>query len=113
MKNVLRIVVIYIFYFTSSGCYSCGSSTVIDDKRTYEEPWREPNTQELGSIGRLIIESNISGCGEYYIKEVESGEYITACSPDGKNWTYYVAYPNTDKIYLASQDMESKLKAPY
>ena len=88
-------------------------SSVIDDTKTYEQSWRSPNNEELRAISRLMIKSNISGCGEYHIKEIENNEFVIACTPDGENWTYYVAWPNIDKINLANEGMKSKLNPPY
>ena len=59
-----------------------------------------------------MVNNNIRGCGEYYVKEVTPKEYVVACTGDGKNWTYYVIWTNLDKIYLANDEMISKLKPP-
>jgi len=96
-----------IFPSNSSG------STVINDSRTFEQSWRSPSNDELVSISRLMVQKNIKGCGEYHIKEIENGEFVIACSANGENWVYYVAWPNIGEIYLASLEMERKLKPPY
>ena len=89
------------------------ATSVIDDNRTYEQSWRSPRDGEYLTIGRLMVKNNIKGCGEYHIKEIENSEFIIACSRDGENWTYYVAWPDNNKIYLASEEMEKRLKPPY
>ncbi|OUL63696.1 hypothetical protein [Flavobacterium sp. AJR] len=113
MKKLLWIILIVIGFFWILGKYSEESNTAINDRRTYETNWREPTNKELLTISKLMIKNNIKGCGEYHVKEIENGEYLIACTRDGKNWTYYIAWPNIDKIYLTSLEMEQKLKPPY
>jgi hypothetical protein len=115
LTYILWIIAFFIAFYLISliiGNSSTGSS-VIDDTRTYEQSWRSPSNEELVSISKLMIKNNISGCGEYHIKEIENNEFVIACSADGKNWTYYVAWPNIDEINLANDEMERKLKPPY
>ena len=89
------------------------SGNIVDDDKTYTKEWRSPQGDEYSKIGKLMIKNNITGCGEYHVKEIETNEYIIACSRDGENWSYYVAWPNLEKINLASLEMEKKLKPPY
>ena len=100
-------------------CFGCGNSTsqkkagtVIDDNRTYSLSWRSPTDNEFADIGRIMVKNNVTGCGEYYVKEVTSGEFVAACTSDGKNWNYYVVYTKIDKIYLANNEMLKKLTPP-
>jgi hypothetical protein len=86
--------------------------TVINDSRTYSQSWRMPRGTEYTEIGKLIVQNNIKICGEYHVKEVTSGEYLIACSPDGINWQYFVAFTKIDKFYRASDEMVSKLTPP-
>lgn len=86
--------------------------TIINDSNTYNMTWRMPYGSEYAEIGKLIIQNNVRVCGEYHVKEVMSGEYIIACSPDGINWHYFVAYTKIGKLYRASDEMISKLKSP-
>lgn len=102
---------LFIIYLISQFFPSTGS-TVIDDTRTYDQSWRSPTDEEFKSISRLMIKNNVSGCGEYHIKEIEANEFVIACN-DGEKWTYFVAWPNIDEINLANEEMESKLKPPY
>lgn len=89
------------------------SETIINDQRTYEPTWKSPNNVELVEIGKIMVANNIKGCGEYHVKEITSKEYVVACTADGTNWTYYVVYSAINKIYLANDEMLSKLKPPY
>ena len=86
--------------------------TIINDSRTYNQSWRMPRGSEYAEIGKLIVQNNIKICGEYHVKEVTSGEYVIACSPDGINWQYFVAYTKIGKFYRASDDMIEKLTPP-
>ena len=113
MRKFLWIILIVIGFFWMIGKFSEENNSVITDKRTYESSWRQATNKELFTISKLMVKNSITGCGEYHIKEIENGEYVIACTRDGKNWKYYVAWPNIDKIYLASLDMERKLKPPY
>ena len=89
-----------------------GPKTVINDSRTYSQSWRMPHGSEYAEIGKLIVQNNIKICGEYHVKEVTTGEYVIACSPDGINWQYFVAYTKIRKFYRASDEMVSKLTPP-
>jgi len=87
-------------------------NAVLIDANTYGRSWRSPTGSEYSEIGKLVIQNNISICGEYHVKEVTSGEYLIACSPDGINWQYFVAYPKIGKFYRASDEMVEKLTPP-
>jgi hypothetical protein len=86
--------------------------TIINDPMTYGQSWRSPRGTEYREIGKLIIQNNIRICGEYHVKEVTPGEYLIACSPDGTNWQYFVAYTTIGKFYRASDEMVEKLTPP-
>lgn len=86
--------------------------TIINDPITYEQSWRNPRGAEYAEIGKLIVQNNITICGEYHVKEVTPGEYLIACSPDGINWQYFVAYTKIGKFYRASDEMVAKLTPP-
>jgi len=101
MKKLLWIILILIAFFWLLGKCSGGGTTVINDDRTYNLSWRDATDEEFRTISRLMIKKNISGCGDYKIKEIENGEYVIACT-DGEKWTYYFAWPNIDEINLAS-----------
>jgi hypothetical protein len=88
------------------------SSDVITDERTYSQSWTSPSANEYVEIGRIIVKNNIKVCGEYYVKEIENGELVIACTGNGKDWEYFVVYTNLDKIYRANEEMESKLNSP-
>ncbi|MDO6518142.1 hypothetical protein [Zobellia uliginosa] len=112
MKKWILIIIGLIIAIIVLGNLNNDNSNVIEDERTYNTPWREPIGDEFLKIGKLMVANGIKGCGEYHVKEVTNGEYVVACTPDGKNWTYYVAWPNTDKIYRTNEEMESKLTPP-
>lgn len=113
MKKLLLILIGILAFFWLIGKLSGGSSNVIDDERTYQNSWQSPNSEQLVSISKLMVKNNISGCGEYHIKEIESQEYIIACTSDGTNWKYYVAWTRNDEIKLANDEMENRLTPPY
>ncbi len=79
---------------------------------TINQSWRMPRGTEYADIGKLIVKNNIKVCGEYYVKEETSGEYIIACSPDGIKWHYFVAYTKIGKFYRASDEIIAKLTPP-
>ena len=112
MKKWLLIIFGLIIAIMVVGNLNNESSNVIEDERTYVKPWRAPIGDELLKIGKLMVANRIKGCGEYHVKEVTDGEYVVACTRDGKNWTYYVVWPNIDKIYRTNEEMESKLTPP-
>jgi hypothetical protein len=107
-KAVGGIILLIILYIMGSN----GSGGVITDDRTYSEKWRTPYRSELREIGKIITQNGIKVCGEYYLKEIETNEYIIACSADGTTWVYFVVYTNLEKIYRANDEMESKLYPP-
>jgi len=107
---LIGLVLLIAFYIIGSNSNSEG---LIEDESTYSKSWRSPQGNEYRDIGRIMVKNNITGCGEYHVKETTQDEFVVACTSDGKNWVYYVVYPNLDKIYLASVEMEEKLKPPY
>jgi len=112
VKKWILIIIGLIIGIVVIGNLKSGNSNVIKDKRTYNIPWREPVGIEFSKIGKLMVRNGIKGCGEYYVKEVTNGEYVVACTSDGENWTYYIVWPNIDKIYRTNEEMESKLTPP-
>lgn len=106
---IIGIILLIIFY-------SIGSddtiTNVISDEKTYSESWRSPYGAEYTKIGRIIVQNGIKVCGEYYVKEILTNEYVIACSADGTNWEYFVVYSSAEKIYRANDEMESKLYPP-
>lgn len=106
---LIGIVVYFVYTVTTKE----SSLRNILDPNTYSMDWRTPNREEIVTIGRLMVKSNLSGCGEYYLISVEDNEYVIACTPDGQNWNYYVSWPKQEKIYRANDEMLSKLSPPY
>lgn len=106
---IIVIIILIAFYIIGSNSESGG---VIMSKQTYSQSWRSPKGKELSEIGRIIVANDIGVCGEYYVKEIESNEYVIACSADGLTWDYFVVYTSLEKIYLASDEMETKLRPP-
>ncbi len=100
------IVFLYILGSRDSG------GNVISDERNYSKSWRLPNGNELIEIGRIIIKNEIKVCGEYHLKEINTKEFVIACSADGTTWDYFVVYTSNQKIYRANEEMESKLIPP-
>lgn len=113
MKKLLLILVGALAFFWLVGKLTGGGSNVIEDERTYQKSWQSPSSDQLVSIGQLMVKNNISGCGEYHVKEIESQEYIIACTSDGQNWKYYVAWTGSEVIKLANDEMVAKLTPPY
>lgn len=103
------IVLLIILYIIGSNSESGG---IITDEQTYSQSWRSPYGSEYSEIGKIIVQNGIKVCGEYYVKEIESNEYVIACSADGTTWDYFVVYTSLDKIYRANDEMESKLYPP-
>ena len=107
--TLIGIIILVGIYIFSSNSESGG---IITDDRTYSQSWRSPKESELNEIGRIITANRIKICGEYYVKEIVSKEYVIACSADGMTWDYFIVYTSLDKIYRANEEMESKLNPP-
>jgi len=107
---IIIIVILILFYLIGS---NSDSSNIVEDQQTYTKQWVEPSGANFTTINKLLIKHQVRGCGEYYIKEVASDEFVIACTSDGKNWTYYIAWPNIDELYGANGEMLSKLTPPY
>lgn len=106
---LIGIVILIVFYFIGSNGNSGG---IISDDRTYSESWRSPYGTEYAEIGKIIVQNGIKVCGEYQVKEIESNEYVIACSDNGETWDYFVVYTSLGKIYRANDEMESRLNPP-
>ena len=102
------ILLILIDIIGSNG----SSGGIITDDRTYSKSWRSPYGTEYSEIGKIIMQNGIKLCGEYHVKEIETNEYVIACSADGTTWNYFVVYTSLGKIYRANYEMESKLYPP-
>ena len=115
MKNFIRAfiisVIVIIILKVLTDDYE-KPKTIINDSNTYQTEWRMPKGTEYVEIGKLIVKHNIKICGEYQVKEITPYEYVIACSTDGINWEYFVAYTKIDKFYRANDEMVSKLKPP-
>lgn len=110
---MLYLVIMVLVSWTFWRSNDSELNTIINDERTYAQSWRSPNNEELVVIGRIMVANNVISCGEYHVKEITTKEYVIACTQDGRDWTYYVAFSAIDKIYLANDEMVAKLKPPY
>lgn len=106
----LVITVLIIIFLILVPDYS--NDKVINNNHTYSQNWRSPVGNEYVKIGRIIVQNGIKVCGEYYIKEIDRGELVIACTKDGILWEYFVVYMNVDKIYRANDEMKLKLTPP-
>lgn len=82
---------------------------------SYESEWQSPNNDELLKVGRILVKNKIHGCGEYYIKKriSDDTEILIACTSDGKEFKYYLAWLNTEKILgLTDDGIESPANKP-
>jgi hypothetical protein len=64
----------------------------------YPKPWVEPNNEELVSIGRTLVKNNITGCGDYQIRQSKEkdGEYYVRCF-NGHSYNYYFCWIYSQK----------------
>lgn len=85
---------------------------LIFDEREYYSNWNDNVNEDLISIQKLLIKNNITGCGEFYYNEIEPETFIIACTRDGVNFKYYVAWILLNKIYSAESDMLTIIKSP-
>ena len=110
---LIIVLIIAIIYLFNNALSDSNSGGVIGDERTYSKSWRPPNNgYEFREIGKAIIKNGVKVCGEYYVKEIMSNEYIIACSTNGVYWNYFVVYPSTGKIFSSNDEMISKLTPP-
>lgn len=63
----------------------------------YRGEWR---SNSPNNIIRVLSANNVRGCGEFHHKPStrNSGEYLVYCTPDGRNWTAYIVWPNVNRI---------------
>jgi hypothetical protein len=113
MKSLFKILLIVVGIILIRSLFNTEEpKTIINDTVTYQQSWRSPEGSEYAEIGKLIVQNNIKICGEYHVKKVTTGEYVIACSADGNNWQYFVAYTKIGKFYRASDEMIVKLTPP-
>ena len=112
MKKKWIILIVTIVILIIIGQINNENKNPIIVTQSKPASWRLPETSEFVKFGRLMINNGIKGCGEYHLKVVGSNEYIIACTKNGKDWVYYVAWPKINKIYYASDKMKKDLKAP-
>lgn len=111
MKKIYLILLLCAMF--AYVAFNISGSNVSSDERTYDKPWRDPTAQEVIEIGKLMMEHQITVCGGYRIKEVMPGEYVVACTEDGRKWNYFVTIPEIDELFEANANMSHKLKPPY
>ena len=78
---IIFLLIVGIYWV---GSFNVDSKNYQREERVYDDNWREPGRDELKSIGKLIIQFKITGCGEYYLKLVGLKEYIVACTSNSK-----------------------------
>jgi len=63
----------------------------------YPGPWRE---EFHVGITKALASKAIRGCGQYKYRESskDRGEFLVHCTGDGKFWTAYFVWPNTEGV---------------
>ena len=116
MKQKIKYYVIILILIAGIiwvGSFNDSSNTEgTSEEVTYSNYWREPNGTELRSIGKIMVQNGVSGCGEYYLKLIGLEEYIVACTRNRKDWVYYVLYNKKEKILIADESLAKKLTPP-
>lgn len=89
------------------------SEVVSEIGRMYPMPWKEPNSDELLSIGRAFVKAGTGGCGAYYLRASSENEdeYLVACTSDGINWEYYMVWPLIKEV-VPFDDKAQPVTAP-
>jgi hypothetical protein len=87
---------IFLLFFI----FGCGSDKEKSVTELYPMPWRETQGNEIITIGRALVKNKITVCGEYVVRPSAQyeGEYLVACTLDGKNYTYFLVWVGTDKV---------------
>lgn len=73
----------------------------------FENDWQSGiDNEHFAKISKLMVENNIGGCGEMYSREntEHNNEFLIACTSDGSNFKYYLAWPNIDKIMAVKDE---------
>lgn len=69
--------------------------TKVDINDNFEKSWSAGHlNKDFVKIGQALVKNHISVCGEYYTKESKEtqGEYLLACTADGKNFEYFLVW---------------------
>ena len=102
---VLGIAIIGYFLFPDLGVRSNNTNTesISED---YSKTWTSPSSEQLSVIGKILQKNNISGCGQYYIKEKlsDNSELTVACTSDGENFKYYLLWKHSEKVIPITDD---------
>ena len=96
-KIILVLFVLLIAAFIYISTFGNNKKAI---NETYIGEWVSANNSEAQKITKTLIKNNISGCGEYYVKESteNNNEYLVACSSDGKNWNLYIVWSEIEEI---------------
>src|SRR5690554_7962562 len=95
-KGCLISVISFFLIFILYSIFSDSHTNSIENTSVTKHHWRSPG-DKLTIISKIMIQNNVTGCGEYYISEITNGEFAVACTSDGVNWTYYVVYPRSEE----------------
>jgi len=74
--------------------------------------WRLAVKEENISLGRIMIQNNIPGCGEYYLKRISVFEYLVACAPELNNWVYYLLNIKENRVHQISLTISKEIEPP-
>jgi len=97
----------------SIGLFACGevvtSNVSVNDQ--YQLPWKSPE-RELIQIGKTLVRSKITGCGELYVRKSKTSdsEYLVACTRNTTEWRFYVVKTNDNTV---NGPLTDKIPSPY
>ncbi len=108
--QLLFIILTSIFTACGGGQNSNNKELTINER--YPMPWTDPGNAEMMKVSRSLVKNNITGCGEYYVRNsaVDDGECLVACTPDGENWNYYIVWYNIENV---SRTNSGNIEKPY
>jgi len=74
--------------------------------------WRSPVDEEHAVFNKIILKTNISGCGGYRVRRMSPTKYLIACFSEVDKWVYYILDKQLKKISKANKDIVESLTPP-
>lgn len=98
MKSFIRVASIILIIILYLGYWERNYNKSVPFDLNFDPKWKSSTEAPIG-VARTFVKNQNKGCGEFFIREsiYNKGEYLVACTRDGKNWTYYIVYSSIEK----------------
>ncbi|MCG9793269.1 hypothetical protein [Flavobacterium algicola] len=109
---IISILSILVVFFIIVELFAPKTIMIACENVSIEKPWKKPTEVETKTFKNLITSFNIADCENFYVKDVENGNYILACSKEDKKWDFYWATPKRNDLMGLSDEIKAEITPP-